>query len=508
MAFLFDWEEGKTIYTQKTAEASISGELFQLPAGPLGIAVGVTARRDAIEDTPGEITLAGNAWGNTASGITAGKSVTTEAFGELSIPVLADVPFFRELTLSAAGRLTNVKATRKSDGVSDKDDGNFTYKLGANWAVTDWLRFRGTYGTSFRAPALFEQFKANETSFIAQGRIDPCSSWAAGLAAGTTSQRVADNCAADGIPGNYAAGGVSATVFSQGGLGLLDSETSKAWVVGGILTPKFDFLGDSQFSLAVDYFNIEVNKEITQLGAATILFGCYDSENFASEPLCNQFTRGQNATAIYQVANVFDQYINIASQKQEGIDVSANLRTDFGKWGRLSLSADMTWSLNDDFQLLPTSPVTSNNGEAGSPKWVGDFRATWAFDGGFSLFYGVNVIGKTSDQADFEDRNGGPCLNSFNRQDTASTADDLPIYGTYCPDLTTPMTFYHNASITQEIADGRFEITAGVSNIFNTRPPRVSVLNGGQISMLGPVVAASQYPFTGRRGFINVTAKF
>ncbi len=508
IGFLFDWEEGKTVYTQKTAEASLSGELFQLPAGPVGVAVGVAAREDRINDTPGDITLAGNAWGSTASGITAGKSVTTEAFGEISVPVLADTAFFKELTLSAAARITNVKSTRASDGVTDSDKGNWTYKLGANWAVNNWLRFRASYGTSFRAPALFEQFKANETGFVAQRNIDPCSSWATGLANGSTSQRVADNCAADGIPGNYVASGASATVFSQGGLGLLEAETSKALVAGVILTPSFGFLGDTSFSLAVDYFNIEVNKEITQLGAANILFGCYDSEDFANEPLCDQFTRGQNATAIYQVDEVYDQYVNIASQKQEGIDVSANLRHNFGRLGRLSITADVTYQLNDDFQLLPTSPTTSTNGEAGSPKWVGDFRANWAFDSGLSLFYGVNVIGPTSDQQDFEDRYGGPCLSSFNRQGTADPSDDLPIYGTYCPDLTTPTTFYHNASITQEIMDGRFSITAGVSNIFNTRPPRVSVLNGGQISLLGPVVAASQYPFVGRRGFINVTAKF
>jgi iron complex outermembrane receptor protein len=47
-----------------------------------------------------------------------------------------------------------------------------------------------------------------------------------------------------------------------------------------------------------------------------------------------------------------------------------------------------------------------------------------------------------------------------------------------------------------------------MSNIFDTRPPRVSILNGGQISTLGPVVAASQYPFVGRRAFVNVSAKF
>lgn len=506
--FLFDWEEGKTIYTQLSAEAVITGTLLELPAGPMAVAFGGTARRDRINDTPGEITLAANAWGASASGITAGKSVTLETFGEISVPVLADKPFFKDLTFSAAGRLTNVEATRASDGVSDSDNGNWTYKLGLNWAVTDWLRFRGSYGTSFRAPALFEQFLADETSFANVNRVDPCVNWGAGLAAGTTSQRVADNCAADGIPNNFGGGTVTATILTSGGLGVLESESSKAKVFGTVLTPRFAFLPDTEISIAVDYFDIDVKGEISQLGAANILFGCYDSESFATEPLCDLFTRGQGTTSPFSVATVADKFVNIASQKNRGIDVEAILRHDLGSLGQLSLTAGMTWQLDDDFKLLPTSPVTSDNGEAGSPKWVGDFRATWAHGSGFSLFYGVNVIGGTSDQDDFEDRFGGPCINSFNNQGTADPSDDLPIYGTYCPDLTAPAKFYHNISVTQEIADGRFEITAGVSNLFDTRPPRVSVLNGGQIGLLGPVVAASQYSFVGRRGFINVSAKF
>ena len=505
IGFLFDWEEGRTIYTQLTGEATISGELFQLPAGPLGLAAGVTARRDKINDTPGEITLAGNAWGATAGGITAGKSVTTEAFGELSVPVLADRPFFEDLTLSLAGRLTNVTATRASDGVSDDDNGNFTYKVGLNWALTNWLRFRGSYGTSFRAPALFEQFLADETSFVNQ-RADPCINWQGNLAAGNTSQRVADNCAADGIPGDYGGGGITATAFSSGGLGSLEAETSKAKSIGVILTPNLSFLGDTQLSLAVDYFDIEVNGEISQLGPAAILSGCYNSEDFATEPLCDLFTRGQNATAIYQIDEIYDQYINIARQRNSGVDVSANLAHDMGDLGLFSLRAEMTWQTRDRFQLLPTSEPETDNGEAGSPDWIGDFRASWAHPSGFSAFYGINVIGGTSNVDDFlEDNSGDPCLDSFN---TDNPAGDLPIYGRYCPDLTTPTTFYHNFSLTQEIADGRAEVTAGLSNIFDTRPPRVSVLNGGQIGLLGPVVAASQYPFVGRRAFLNVSVKY
>ncbi|QZH75493.1 MAG: TonB-dependent receptor [Erythrobacter sp.] len=505
IAFLFDWEEGRTVYTQLSGEAVVAGELFELPAGPIGVAFGVAARGDKINDTPGEITLAANAWGATAGGITAGRTLTTEAFAELNVPLLADRPFFEDLTLSLAGRMTNVRATRASDGEWAEDRDNFTYKLGVNWSVTEWLRFRGSFGTSFRAPALFEQFLADETSFVNQ-RIDPCINWQGGLAAGTTSQRVADNCAADGIPGDYGGGGITATAFASGGLGILEAETSEALVVGMVLTPNFAFLPDTDISFAVDYFDIKVDGEISQLGAATILGGCYNSEDFANEPLCNLFTRGQNATAIYQIDEIYDQYINIASQRNSGIDGSLNISHDLGGAGLLTLRAEATWQLDDDFQLLPTSAVESTNGEAGSPEWVGDIRATWAHPSGLSAFYGINIIAGTSNVEDFLEATGGdPCLDSFN---TDNPAGDLPIYGRYCPDLTTPTTFYHNFSLTQEIADGRAAITAGVSNIFNTRPPRVSVLNGGQISLLGPVVAASQYSFVGRRAFVNVSLNF
>lgn len=495
--FLFSWEEGKTTYTQLSGEASVSGELFKLPGGPLGIAFGVTGRQDKINDVPGAITLAGNAWGASTSGITKGRQETYEAFGELNVPLLKDVTLIKELTFSLAGRVTNVKSVRASDGKSFSDNGNFTYKLGANWALTDWLRFRGSYGTSFRAPALFEQFLANETSFPSQRAIDPCIQIAANLAAGLINQRTYNNCVADGIPTNYPGGSITATAIAQGGIGDLVSETSKAMVFGGILTPKFSFFGEStRLSLAVDYFDIKVKGEISQLGASTIVRGCYNSLTFPTDPLCSLFQRGGIPSAPLTISTVEDKFINVASQHNSGLDVTFNARQDLGKLGTFNFTADMTWQFIDNKQLLSSSPIESDNGEAGSPRWVGDFRFNWQPNKSLSLFYGINVIGGTSNLKDFLRDNGGQrCINSS-------------IRGTYCPVLTTSAVFYHNMSITQDIADGKFSITLGLSNIFDKRPPRVSVLNGGEISMLGPVVAASQYSFVGRKGFVNVSTKF
>ena len=206
---------------------------------------------------------------------------------------------------------------------------------------------------------------------------------------------------------------------------------------------------------------------------------------------------------------MFDKFINIASQHNSGVDVTINLRQDLGSWGTVNLTSDMAWQTRDEVILLDASQPESDNGEAGSPDWVGDFRLNWQTpDPNLTVFYSVNVIGGTSNEEDFLEDNGQePCINSVNDRGTADPSDDIPIYGLYCPDLTTPTVFYHNASISYEFMDG-LTLTAGVSNIFDRRPPRVSVFNGAQVSMLGPVVAASQYGFVGRRAFINVTADF
>src|SRR3954447_7207550 len=229
---------------------------------------------------------------------------------------------FRDLSFSGAARLTNVKAVQAGTGISESNKGNWTYKLGGNWAVTNWLRFRGTYGTSFRAPALFEEFKANETSFFSARSIDPCVNIDLNLKAGNIDNRIAANCQSQGFQGNYGGGSVFATVFSQGGIGVLTPETSTAKTASVILTPSFSFLPDTRLSLAVDYFDIEVKGEVSQLGAAAILKQCYTAADFPNQ-FCALFNRlGPGAADPGQLGVINDKYINIADQKTKGIDVT------------------------------------------------------------------------------------------------------------------------------------------------------------------------------------------
>jgi iron complex outermembrane receptor protein len=497
--YLFDWETGKTIYTQLSGEASINGTLFDLPAGPVGMALGVSLRRDSINDTPGDITRSGNAWGASTAGISAGHSLAKEAYGEIQIPLIRERPFFRDLSLNAAARLTSVTTTRTSDGFSDSDNGNWTYKLGGNWAVNNWLRFRGTYGTSFRSPALFEQVKSLETSFPSGRTIDPCVNWGFNLTQGNIDQRTADNCNSQGIPNNYRGPSITPTSFSTGGIGSLNPETSKAWTASVILTPKFSFLPRTRMSLAVDYFNITVNNEVTQLGPRNIIFGCYDSPNFPTDPLCSLFTRG-TAFDPYGITTITDRYVNIANQKNSGLDFTLLVQQNLGRYGSLTLVGNATRTIKDSIVLLPGSPAVDNNGTIGDPKFVANLNATWKPGNNWSIFWGTEWYGRASNEQLYKDRNGGSLCND---------AAPSPIWGVYCVKLTVPNVFYHAASITKEFPKMGVEFTFGMRNILNTKPPKVSTIGGAGIpSLIGPVVGTSQYDFLGRRVFFNFSKKF
>ncbi|MFL6721570.1 MAG: TonB-dependent receptor domain-containing protein [Sphingomonas sp.] len=498
-AFLFGRDVGHTVYTQKTAEASLSGNIIDLPGGSFGAALGATIREDKINDTPGPASIANNLYRFTSSGITAGKTVTKELFGELDAPLVKNLPFIQKFTLNAAGRLTDVQATR-NDGANDSF-GDHTWKVGADWAVNDWLRFRGSLGTSFRAPALFELFLENQTGFLSQQQLDVCGpgiTRVAALARGIITQTEFDNCNAGNVgnPNTYVAATGGFTVVGGGGLGNLKPETSKAKVLSVILTPSFDILPNTHFSLAVDYFDIKVANEIGQLSGSQIIGGCYNSQHFSSEPLCGLITRvpaGQ--VGEFNLLQVRNTYININRQRNRGVDLTGQVVHNMGKLGKLSFLAQMTWQVEDTQELFEGSKQELN-GTVGDPRWVGNFNLTWA-KAPWTVLYGLDVIGSADNRNLLIQSLGNrTCRTSIFRT------------GTFCPVASVPAVSYHAVSLTRDIGD-RYRFTIGVANLFNKAPPRVSTVFNGGISTLGQVpVFGSQYDYLGRRIFMDVRARF
>ena len=87
----------------------------------------------------------------------AGDDSTVAVFGEVDLPLLADMALVQQLDFNASARYTDV------DSFGDDET---TYKVGLNWALNDQIRVRSTFGTSFRTPALFELHLADQTSGI------------------------------------------------------------------------------------------------------------------------------------------------------------------------------------------------------------------------------------------------------------------------------------------------------------------------------------------------------
>jgi iron complex outermembrane receptor protein len=515
--FLYGEDKGTTIYEQIIGEASLSGSLVDLPAGKVQMAIGATWRRDEIVDTPGEAQQADNNFIGSAAGITAGYVVTKEAFGEIEVPLFKDMPGMQSFTLSGSARLTNVKMVQNplSGNGRDEDNGNWTYSVGANWEVTDWMRLRGRYGTSFRAPALFELFLGDQVSGGRNRDIDPCVNYVTRLAQGLIQPFLADRCRTGGggligIPNDvnpvtpgvqqYTGGGIQPTITTGGGVGVLDPETSTAKTFGVVLTPKFGFLPDTRLNLAVDYFNINIKGEIATLSAAQVVGGCYASQNFPAEPLCGFFERYPVGTASqYNLRNVNVRFININEQVNEGIDVTFSAIQDLGKLGKLTFLSQMTWQLKDTTAVFGGF-TEDDNGESGDPVWTGKFNFIWAPDDKLSIFYGLDVIGQTNDEQDYIDLTGSLC--------TTGSA----IYGDYCVELIGEKKFYHSISASYKV-NKDFQLTLGMTNFTNTKPPRTTItggntLNAGAVSTYGQSVFTSQYDLLGRRVFINATAKF
>lgn len=488
---LNEWETGNTVYEQWLIQGNVAGPLFTLPAGEVQGALGFEYRKFSIEDVPGRLTRGevidvtdpltstvyqarvADIWGSSTAGITAGEDSVAELFGEIEVPLLRGLPLVEELTFNGSARVFEYDSFGQND----------VYKLGLNWQVNPSVRLRGTFGTSYRAPALFELFLDSQTAFLGQTAIDPCASLA-----DETNPRIIQNCAAIGIDASYTGLGSSATIISGGGAGNLEAETSEASTIGLIFTPTF-----APFSVALDYYEIEIKDQIAQLGAATILQGCYAAENFPNE-FCNLFVRAPadspgNANNILSVEN---SYLNVNQQKFRGIDLTTRFEQEFN-FGTVLTEADVSWALQREVQLFAPGTQTGfdntdGNGTIGQPSVTanlrtvlsrGDFRYTWFMD----------FVGRSSNE----------------RFASTPFALNTAYFGTLANrDYTLEAVTYHGLSV--EYRNDNWRLIAGVRNIFDEHPPTVST--GGATRRGNTALVATQYDLRGRTGFVTVSRRF
>ena len=129
--------------------AQVGGTALSMPAGPLQYAIGASAWRESLVDTPDPLTQQGLVVGSIRQAAVDASRNAKAIYGELSVPVL------RSLEAQLAVRFDDYPEESKTSP-----------KVALRWQATPNLMFRTSYTESFKAPALKQLFGAQEQGAI------------------------------------------------------------------------------------------------------------------------------------------------------------------------------------------------------------------------------------------------------------------------------------------------------------------------------------------------------
>lgn len=328
------------------------------------------------------------------------------------------------------------------------------------------MLLRSTFGTSFRAPALFEQFLADSTGFVSSLN-DPCSTY------GNRSQPgdpLYDNCFAEGLdPVTFTP--TAAILTSTGGASDLEAETSDAFTLGISYTPDW-----ANFSVALDYFDIKLKDTVASPSVGFILAECYNSRNFSS-PFCSRVAGRTPQGALISVDSSF---INIGRQQTRGFDVSGLYDRQFPA-GRLLIDGTATYIDRQNFALF--DDFVELQGRWGFPRWSANTQANWDWqDWRFSWTTGY--IGKAKEARQFD-----PGTQNQNRQNR------------------TPNYFVH--SIAARYTASNWQAIFTIRNLFDKDPPVVAAGTGaeGATRVLNTLPGVG-YDLIGRAAVVQLSYQF
>ncbi len=460
--YVFQPVTGVSKYKEDVASASVTGTLFSLPYGKVKAALGAEFRKFEIDDTPALDSQTGNLYNLTTSTPTRGSDSAKDVFAEVEIPLLARLPLAHELGLNVSGRWADYKSYGSGS----------TYKFGALWSPAKWLTLRGTTSTSYRAPALYEQFLGATSGFISNTN-DPCNSWDAPSNAGTAR---AANCASEGLPAGFTNNNSIAVVNSGGAAAGLKAETSKNKTFGVIVQPDLA-TGWGDVSVSADYFNIQVDNGVSRAGATNILARCYDDPQFrAGGGFCRLINpRNPSNNAL----TVNDSFVNLATDKVKGFDYTARYTNNVGI-GKLRVNLSVTRFLSQANQLFADDPVDEVNGTLTSPKYSGTLDINYTIKD-WRFFYGVDWVGK---------------------QDSYAYLGENPATSTF--KLSVPNYYVHTVALGYKA--NQWDATLGVRNVANIKPPTISAQAG--YNRVGNAPLYSGYDYVGRTVYLNVAKSF
>jgi iron complex outermembrane receptor protein len=295
-------------FTTRIAEANVSGNIFSLPAGEVGLAAGVEARTEDLESWRSLDEQTGQVIGGSEGLNTFGDRRVNSAYAELVVPIV------KGAEIQLAGRFEDYS-----------DFGNTTKpKVAVSYKPTDWLLLRGSFSQSFKAPDLGQLYNGGTVSFSSGNVPDP--------------RRPADPAR-------------QLKIVTIGNPGLMPEETD-TYYVGFVFEPGKKLFNGllNGFTFSADYFNFDGVNVIANFGGQTILNNELVSPVFGSrviraQPTADDIAAGRPGALLF----VNDSFQNVSTQTYEGFDFGARYEWRTANLGRFSISADLTYTKSIDF---------------------------------------------------------------------------------------------------------------------------------------------------------------
>ena len=534
--YLFGERTFDTTYEQIVVNAFVTGDVFELPAGPLSVVLGGEYREDTLNSQPDAVASNGLFWGFFADQGAQGSKYIIEAFGEVNIPVF-DNDDWGNFEVNASGRLSE----EEFYGFAE------TYSLKAGWSPIPAILLKASYGTSFRAPNLRENFLTGQSGF--GGVVDPCAvpdDAYIGIAdpndpdgfVGYDPTRddrqpfVLANCRREGrdpttvglADGALSPVQIPSVEITSGGSLELEPETSTSFTAGVGVNESY---GNLNFSFNFNYYSIKVEDAIAEPTAQFITNECFLRDDGTQSRFCQFLTYNTDPDSARLISGIFAGFVNINEETVKGIDLNSTFDYDVSLGGDiLSLGLNLranhliertTLELDD----LGNPDLQEFDGEFGFPSWTGraiftaeysDFAFTWQtrWIGSVSepvledtdLF--TDAFGYNPD-GEFVGVFSDTCLGAGSRADDGTLDGIVAGDGNYCRDVFFADDYFvHTASIRYDINEN-IRLSAGISNLFDEAPP---LIDTARVFGVSNTPIGNGYDLDGRRFFGSMRVRF
>lgn len=451
------------LYDLNAYVAGDTKKFFNLPGGPVAFVLGGEIRRETAFAQYDPFTVSGGTFLNSIPDFVPPAQVVKEGFAEINFPLLKDKPFAQELTVDAAGRVSNYNI--------GKTGTVYTYNVNGIYSPVRDIKFRVGYARAVRAPTQSDLYSPLTQTFL-NGLVDPC-----GQQNINNNPNRVKNCAAAGVPTTQTFNGTTEPFSNRPASGIsgfngansqLNAEVSNSLTAGAVFQPQFI----PGLVMSVDYYRIEVKNVIFSLAPQTIINQCYDNPGGINNPFCAAVFRNPNGTFLGQSdvshggttvsltptgASFISGPFNFARQITSGIDIDMAYRHNFSADTTLNLRGIVTHTFIKNNFTDVTDPTFAQRqlSTLGDPEWQGQISANLikgAFNFGYRMRYiGKQTIGTYETQNPFQGR-------------PAQNPDAFPFV--YYPAVT-----YHDFRLDIAANNKRFGFYIGVDNAFDKLPP-------------------------------------